>query len=210
MQTRFLPGFLLKIISLTLCSKIIAVTANSKSSASISQKKLMKYYIVTLSLGDLSTMFYGLGVWRHFVSITIIALMWTKLKCSLWATVQCYLFNWKSAWISQFCIDQFFWNASKSANISQKFENIFDLFLWIWFNCLNVAELLSASSLFWTTKSSKKLWYSCGKPYNDEKVSQAWRHLVGLNLGPLEWETTCPFVSLWYVEALDVKRCCRN
>ena len=44
-------------------------------------------------------------------------------------------------------------------------------------------------------------WYSSYQPWNDERVSQTWSHLVVLNMGPLDWNT-----GLLNCKNLDISR----
>ena len=62
-------------------------------------------------------------------------------------------------------------------------------FLWIGFNCLK-ARATSRKQFTFYYKVPRISWYSFCWPRKDEKLSRPWNHLVALNTGPLDWESS--------------------
>ena len=51
-------------------------------------------------------------------------------------------------------------------------------------------EPLRGGSLLFTSKFPEISWYSFYRPQKDERLSWPWSHLVVLNTGPLDWESS--------------------
>ena len=70
-----------------------------------------------------------------------------------------------------------------------KKKKLYDPFLWMGFNCLK-ARAASRRQLTFYYQVPRNFWYSLYRPRKDERLSRPWSHLVVLNTGPLDWESS--------------------
>ena len=64
-------------------------------------------------------------------------------------------------------------------------KNLFDLFLWIGFNCLKTRSTLKRQFTF-CHKVPRNFWYLFYKPRKDGRLSQPWSQPLVLKMGPLD------------------------
>ena len=68
-------------------------------------------------------------------------------------------------------------------------KKLYGPFLWMGFNCLK-ARATSRRQFTFYHLVPRNSWYSLYRPRKDERLSRPWSHLVVLNTGPLDWESS--------------------
>ena len=71
----------------------------------------------------------------------------------------------------------------------EKKKKLHDPFLWMGFNCLKATATSRRQFTFYHSVP-RNSWYSFYRPRKDERLSRPWSHLVVLNTGLLDWESS--------------------
>ena len=73
--------------------------------------------------------------------------------------------------------------------IKQKTRKLYDLFLWMGFNCLKARATEKRQFTFYH-EVPRNHWYPFYRHRKDERLSQPLSHPVVLNTRPLDWESS--------------------
>ena len=79
--------------------------------------------------------------------------------------------------------------ACKPDNFESHYFLLYGPFLWMGFNWLK-ATATSRSQFTFYHSVPRNSWYSFYRPRKDERLSKPQSHLVVLNSGPLDWESS--------------------
>ena len=68
-------------------------------------------------------------------------------------------------------------------------KKLYGPFLWMGLNCLKATATSRRQFTFYQSVP-RNSWYSFYRPWKDERLSRPWSHLVVLNTGLLDWESS--------------------